>query len=423
MAGTFQTVQVGKSPQRIQTWLAPNDAFLLVNNDLTNQIFIGNDPGTQPIPIPPLGSLALANAKNDTWISTGGVSVTVTALLLPAGTQWTPSPAQVAAQINALGLAKDTTVNAVKTTLGAPAQDGSIATVNTTVGTVNTTLGNPAQQIAPVVLKQLGSIGGAAAATIVPGTPFTAANLIDVSLYQSYDINCYGFAVNPGAVNSAIVYQVVLQWFDDLTSGIPVFEEDWWVWAGRAAPVAGANTLSGCGPMHGHYLTVQVFSVISAANNLTLQYLNLFGSNRPVPSSDWRQNGQQVNPQSNGITVSLGGGTGFDNLLAGIYNLTLTASQLVFIPCGLYAGPVYYRYQCNTSVPLHNVVLANVAGGVSGGLGAGTATAGVLLNIPADTLEHEGQLILPRAPTAFIIQGAVAGNSSYSFTMIAQQSA
>lgn len=397
---------------------AGDSPTMIVNRDITNtvaygpQSIAGGNVNALSV-IDPLGSVTVDGTEDIYLQAITGVP---TVDVVPGATSWVASPAQVAAQINALGLAKDTSVNGVTSVLGTPAQDATIAGVNTT-------LGSPAQQITPVVLRQLGSIGGAAAATIVPGTPFVAASLIDVGVFHSYDINCFGFAVSPGAVNSSIVYQVVLQWFDDLTSGIPVFEEDWWVWAGRAAPSAGVNTLSGCGPMHGRYMTVSVFSVISAAQNLTLQYLNLFGSQRIVSSSDWRQNGQAVNPQSNGITVSQGGGTGFDNILAGIYNLTLTASQLVFIPCGLYAGPVFYRYQCNTSIPLHNVVLCNMAGQVSGGLGAGTATVGVLLNIPADTLEHEGELILPRAPTAFIIQGAAAGTSSYSFTMVAQQAA
>lgn len=140
MAGALTAITVGKTPQRIQTWLAPNESFLLVNNDITNQIFIGNDPGTQSIPVPPLGSISLGDAKKDIWVSTGGAAITVQALLFPSGTQWTPSPAQVAAQINALGLAKETTQQAgntlignVNTTLGTPAQDGTVSGVNTTL--------------------------------------------------------------------------------------------------------------------------------------------------------------------------------------------------------------------------------------------------------------------------------------------------
>lgn len=396
-------IQLSSTARPVPIVQSGDGPTVIVNRDLTNTVLYGDasiasqNTNSYAV-IDPLGSITVDGTSDIYAIPlTGKPTIDV----IPGASNWVPSPAQVAAQINALGLAKDTTLTGV-----------------------NTTLGTPAQQVAPVILAQLGSVLGAPAAlNIVPGTPFLALNNVDVSLYNSYDINAYGFAQSPGAVNSSIVLQIQLQWFDELVSGIPVFEEDWWIWAGRAAPVSGSNTLSGCGPMHGRYMTVNVFSVITAANNSTLQYINIFGSSRVVPSSDWRQNGQAVNPQSNGITVSNGGGTGFDNLLAGVFNLTLTASQLVFIPCGLYAGPVYYRYQCNTTAPLRNVTLCSMAGQVSGGLGSGTATVGVMLNIAADTLEHEGELILPRAPTAFIIQGAAAGTSSYSFIMSAQQAA
>lgn len=387
-------------PVRVVT--AGDNPALIVNRDITNTVAYGDQSiasgnvNTYGL-IDPLGSISV-DGTVDIWVIP--LTGTATVDVVVGASNWSPSPAQIAAQLSTSGLA-----------------------LNSTLSGVNTTLGSPAQQITPVVLASLGSIGGAAAATIVPGTPFTALSLQDVSAYQSYDINLFAFSQSPGTVNANIVAQVVFQWFDDLTSGIPVFEEDWWVWCGRAAPVAGFNTLSGCGPMHGRYLTVQVFTTITAATNMTLQYINIMGSGRPVPSSDWRQSGVAVNPQSNGITAQLGGGTGFDNRLGSVSNLTLGASALVFIPLGLYSGPVYYRFQCNTAAPLHNVTFVDMAGQVSGGLGAGTATPGVLQNITADTNEHEATFLAPRAPMAFIIQGATAGTSSISLEVIAQQAA
>lgn len=265
-------------------------------------------------------------------------------------------------------------------------------------------------------------VGSPAAQNIVPGTPFVAMNLVNISQFASYDINLYAFTQSPGTVNSNVVMEIQIQWFDDLTSGIPVFEEDWWVWCGRAAPISGFNTLAGCGPMHGTYMTVNVFTTITAATNATLQYINIFGSGRTVPYSDWRQNGSAVNPQSNGITLQAGGGTSFDNQLAAIANLPLGASSLVFVPCGLYSGPIYFRFQATGAVPLHNPTIVSMDGQVSGGLGAGTATTGVLVNITADNAEHEGTFLSPRAPCAFIIQGNTT-TTTFSLQMIAQQAA
>lgn len=119
MPGVLQQVQVTTTPVRIASLLvSSDDAFLLVNPDILNQIFIGNDQASQPISIPPLGSLSLTqSSSHDIWVSTGGGNYTVQALVLPNGSQWTPSPAQVAAQINALGLAKDSSVVNVNNSL------------------------------------------------------------------------------------------------------------------------------------------------------------------------------------------------------------------------------------------------------------------------------------------------------------------
>lgn len=140
MPGTLQLVHVTKTPIRVQSLLVQNDSVMLVNPDITNNIFIGNDPGSQIIPVPALGSVTLDTKKHDLWISTNGGSFSVDAILMPNGSNWVPSPAQVAAQINALGLAKETTQQAgntlignVNTTLGTPAQDGTVAGVNTTL--------------------------------------------------------------------------------------------------------------------------------------------------------------------------------------------------------------------------------------------------------------------------------------------------
>lgn len=105
MSGTLQTITVSRVPQRIQTFMVQNESFMLVNPDITNAVYIGNDPGSQVVAVPPLGSITLSSVKHDTWISTNGGNYLVSMYLMPNGSNWTPSPAQVAAQINALGLA------------------------------------------------------------------------------------------------------------------------------------------------------------------------------------------------------------------------------------------------------------------------------------------------------------------------------
>lgn len=169
MPGTLQLVQVTKTPVRIQSLLIQNDTVMLVNPDITNNIFIGNDPGSQIIPIPALGSVTLDTKKHDLWVSTNGGNFSVSAFLMPNGSNWVPSPAQVAAQINALGLAKDTTLqttntntNNIATNTTGVAKDATVTGVakDTSVLTVNTTLGTPTQRVDVQNLTQGGTPGG-----------------------------------------------------------------------------------------------------------------------------------------------------------------------------------------------------------------------------------------------------------------------
>jgi hypothetical protein len=174
--------------------------------------------------------------------------------------------------------------------------------------------------------------------------------------------------------------------------------------------------------MHGQYMTVNLILPATTTFGATLQYFNMFGSNRVVPYSDWRQNAQSLSPQSNGVTFQAGAGVAFDNTLANISNVILGASALIFVPCGLYAGPAYFRYQGNAT-PLHNIVLVNMEGYISGGLAAGTGDNGVLVNVAGTSgTEYELALQLPRAPCALVAQAPAAG-MGFSFQLIAQQAA
>jgi len=269
-------------------------------------------------------------------------------------------------------------------------------------------------------LLSVGSLSGSGSVSIPAGNDYQALNLVNVSQFSSYDLNLSVVASSPGSVGAALSVPVVIQWFDDLVSGIPVFEEDWWVWTGRANATA-TNTLAGCGPMHGQYMSVQIQNNF-ASFPVTVQYMNIFGSNRDLAYSDWRQNMLLVQPESNGVTLLQSPiGDAFDNVLASISNANLGASALEFIPLGLYSGPVYYRWQATTA-PLHNVVIATAQGETGGSLVAGTGNTGVLVNIAADTAEHEGTFYAPRSACYLIVQAPAAG-TTISFQAIAQQAA
>jgi hypothetical protein len=219
-------------------------------------------------------------------------------------------------------------------------------------------------------------------------------------------------------VGAPVTTQVNLQWFDDLVSGIPVFQEMWFIWNGRAVNSSAFNTASGTGPMHGKYLSVTLFIPPGSASNVTVQYVNIFGSNRTLSKSDWRQNAIGVNPQINNFTIQQGGGTGFDGILASISGVVLGANAQIFVPLGLYSGQVWYRYQGSVAAN-KDPVIAEVAGTIGGGWASGTAMTGVLVNIANDAADHSGLFMMPRSACAFILQAPAAG-MTFSLEIAAQ---
>lgn len=253
MPGTLQLIQVGKSPSRIQTMLVQNEIFMLVNPDIINPIYIGNDPGQQLISVPPLGSMTLGADNHDIWVSTNGGNYIVSAYLMPNGSNWTPSPAQVAAQINALGLAKDTTLQTTNTIsgntntiLGSPAQDSTVGTVATnttgvakdsTVNTVatNTTgaaketgnLATAANQlitgVAPLVPNYfiIGSHGLGPQIAAITGPPTTGFRIWNITL-------SYGMYGNGALAASVAGYAAIRThngglWLNVLDNGLGLF--------------------------------------------------------------------------------------------------------------------------------------------------------------------------------------------------------
>ncbi len=115
------------SPQAAQVW-AGQGPVLLANQDLVNPVTVGIRQNLAPgdgdcDPIPPLGSIAYTGGVKYAAATAG----TAALLVIAGGTSWAPSPADVALQIQALGLATNAAVLQVNGTLGTPAQDGTVA--------------------------------------------------------------------------------------------------------------------------------------------------------------------------------------------------------------------------------------------------------------------------------------------------------
>lgn len=273
MPGTLQLVQVTKTPVRIQSLLIENDTVMLVNPDTVNNIFIGNDPGSQIIPVPALGSVTLDTKKHDLWVSTNGGAFSVNAFLMPNGSNWVPSPAQVAAQINALGLAKDTTLqttntntNNIATNTTGVAKDATVTGVakDTSVQTVNTTLGNPSQRVdvqnlttggnpgGIPVLRGTDNFGTATGQTIATGVNATLVNAANVTKpgYEAI------FQINLPAGVGTVPFAILQLTWTDSNTGLTVGLKQYILTSGNGPSNVLTYYLSG--PCRGNQISVKL---------------------------------------------------------------------------------------------------------------------------------------------------------------------
>ena len=296
MPGTMQPITVTKTPLRMQSFMVENTSFLLVNPDIVNQIFIGNDVGSQFIPIPPLGSVTLGGTKQDIWVSTNGGNYTVNAFALPEGTNWTPSPAQVAAQIQALGLATEATQQNVQSNtfnthsdlaLGVlPHLAGSVASALTAVAgksiaqdmlhgnsAVTSEIaallatGNPSGAMGGIpLLRQTMKLGSANGTTIAG---LNSIPLISFSTINQPSYECTFIASLPAASGTVPFAQLTFQWNDSKT-GFINDTETFFITSGNGPTNAITTYLSG--PCRGDELSVNIFN-LDPAQTLTLNWV------------------------------------------------------------------------------------------------------------------------------------------------------
>ncbi len=181
--------------------------------------------------------------------------------------------------------------------------------------------------------------------TIAANGSFTPINLVDVSLYQSYDIGLLAIDASQATSGHALAFNVTLTWYDDLVSGVPVFRESWNPWVLQTQ--GSTPGIIGSGPMHGRYMTIVISNQTGFPFNLN--FFNLFGSNRNVQLSDWRQNyGNHVNDHT--LTELSTIDTGFENSLCD-WEGALAISTGYLLPLHLYSGPASVTIEPITAIP------------------------------------------------------------------------
>lgn len=248
--------------------------FLLANTDLTNPIYYGHDLSlntSQASQIPPLGSVGF-DGTVDVWASTLSDSIVIEADQIPGGTAWAPSPAQAAEQIAALGLALDTSVHLVNTTLGTPAQTADVQGVPAGIASA----GVPA--LAGVISESSGIQDVPAAGSITLGPiPWTR---------PSYEL-ALGFSIGSSATSPFAGVQ--LTWTDS-ASGDIIDVQSWY-------PAAGNGSIcrhGGRGPAKGDVLTVTITNgdpgLVMSVSYAILQ------SSRSYTRDEWRTTAMATPP-------------------------------------------------------------------------------------------------------------------------------
>lgn len=381
-ASTFTVVTVGPSGTGVniapatQLVTAGSGDVLVFNTDTTNSVYLTEqsaytsaDSGTpRVVPLGPQQSVVFSGDLDVYGVTAPGVSVNLN--LYPSATNYTPWVGTT--RLVGLG--------------------------NTAVNTVAVNI--PAGSAVPLISK------------------------IDVSLYNSYDVNLFAFAIT-GNSGSALTINLSFVWYDDLASGIPVYQEDWnpllsaspW----SAGPITSENNpLAGSGPMHGKYLTV-IASNIGATTNIELQWFNLYGSNRSMPYSQWRSDPATypavaisgLSPLSPPLTSD-----GKANQLGYYANLAPGAGSN-FAPLPLYAGPVHVQWSVNTGALSHTPVIVDLGTTLSGSVADNTANNLVWQGTNTINTPDSQTVIFPRSACALMV--APVATSQLSFSAIGQQ--
>lgn len=285
-----QSLYVGQ-PLKKDTGLGVG--WTLANNDQTNQVFVSTNPGVKStdsdaIPVQPLGTIPIDPTLTSYIVSAGP---SVQCFLMPGGGTWAPSPAQVAAQINALGLMKDSTGTAINGNVTGVAKDATVTGVSkdTTVSNLGTTIpANIGTTGAPGLnLKTTTTL--ATAQAIAAGATFTAAAITGIN-QMAYNLHLTGTA---GGASTKPWYTVTVKWVDT-ASGLTVqFDQ----FTAFMSSVANALTTVIYGPTDADQLVVSVtnndtvgmtlnsaFVIISSRNNYTTDQMYQFFTSGNMPT-------------------------------------------------------------------------------------------------------------------------------------------
>lgn len=360
---TIFTLQSSGPPVRVV--YGGDGATLIVNRDLVNQVIYGDqsivgDNSNSYSIIDPLGSITV-DGQSDVYAL--GLSGNPTINVTNGAANWTPSPAQIAAQINALGIPETTAAYIATGTAG------------------GTPGGSP-------LLRFTQNLGHGVN-TAIPAN-FGSANIIPLaSINQpSFELTIdASMGTNQGTVPFV---QVQIQWFDS-TSGLTTSTKHYWCPCGNGTGNAISCYITG--PCVGNQVSVSVIdpdpTIVGTLTWTFNQLSDIFEHDRITQAAFG-------NPAVNGFTNPSGDPAA--GILA-ISNPTINPSNTITRLAGVHSGPAILTVDNNS---VSNTILVAIKDPAtlytsSSGVRMGTVRMPVssVANIP---------LILPYGPVAIDIQ-------------------
>lgn len=274
--GDFTQIQLGPNLPVPMFNGVPGLTVTIANQDLTNTItiarrnnFTQNGPNTATVP--PLGSITVDAGRTIWGLAPAG---TLPPLIFPGGGNWAPSPAQVAAQINALGLAKDTTLQGTTTAVNNPAFGPATLTAqtnqNTAIPNNIAATGVPLLALPQNVVNSTNQTVAAGATTVLG--PFNVSQIgyeITVSLHS--------------AAVTATFAKVLMTWSDSVTS-TTLDRQTWWLIPG-ADNTTNIHTIKGFGPTEGNQVTITLGAF---SNSVVFDQVIMNQNSRVFTRHDWR---------------------------------------------------------------------------------------------------------------------------------------
>lgn len=244
-------------------------------------------------------------------------------------------------------------------------------------------------------------------------------NVTDVSAFQSYDISML-LECKQQNLAGAVACKVRLTWFNDNTSGIPVYIEEWYPWVVSTLPADGTKSLvTGSGAMHGRYMSVSLYN--GGTQPIIIQFLEVYGSARTKSVPTWNQSVATAPQfQFGGPTVlPANSGDGYDCNLYDFSGALAINTQYV-LPLNLHAGNVNYYFHTPVALGADPVILdigSNYAAFTGGNLPFNVVSQGALLILQNNSNGQNGSLLLPQSACALMLYtGSTAPTIQFKVT-------